>query len=262
MTATASAHGWDVMFGTRAGAAYAAPARAPPGACGMTTPSGGLAADTYGWDTVFAIRVDDVNAAITRLATSPKTFSASTADPGTHLPVTVTGDFSDWQITLGGSGKLLDMTHAGHVPGRVGHAAERGARHLHLRPRQVRDPGRVGVHPACRPAGGATGTFHNLVVKAKGEAPAEQVVTVLGGYNFGNSTDDSHLTFDAGPTTSSRRCRTGSTSTWATSSTSSPPSTSTARPTRGSSRGCCRRTPVTPTSTVTPWRRASSGSCA
>jgi hypothetical protein len=163
----------------------------------MTTPSNGLAADTYGWDTVFAIRVDDVNAAIKRLATSPKTFSASTADPHTHLPVTVTGGFSDWQITLGGSGKLLNMSTpvtslaaAGTLPSgeQVTFTYGPGSFEIQVELEYV---------PHTDPPPGATGTFHNLVVKTGAQAPAEQVVTVLGGYGFGTSTDDRHLPFDA-----------------------------------------------------------------
>jgi hypothetical protein len=163
----------------------------------VTGADGGLAADTYGWDTVFAIRADDVNASIKRLATSPKTFNASAVDPHTHLPVTVTGGFSDWQITLGGSGRLLNMSTpvtslaaAGTVPGQGPVTFTYGPGSFEI---QVE----LEFVPHTDPLPDATGTFHNLVVKSAAQAPAEQVVTVLGGYGFGTSTDDSHLPFDA-----------------------------------------------------------------
>jgi hypothetical protein len=157
------------------------------------TATDGLAADTYGWDTVFAIRADDVNAAIKRLATSPKSFSASTTDPATHLPVTVTGGFGDWQITLGGSGRLLNM--ATPVTSLAAAGTLPSGEHVTF----TYGPGSFEIQveleyvPHTDPPAGASGTFHNLVVKTSGP----QIVTVLGGYGFGTSTDDNHLPFDA-----------------------------------------------------------------
>ncbi|WP_218511636.1 TULIP family P47-like protein [Variovorax sp. dw_308] len=152
-------------------------------------------ADTYGWDTVFAIRADDVNAAIKTLATSPKTFSASTIDPHTQATIQVSGTFSDWAITLGGSGKLLHMSTpvtslvaAGTVNGQpVSFTYGAGSFEIEVELEYVphTDP----------PPPGATGTFHKLIVKATPPVPQQQVVTVLGGYDFDNSTDPQHLPF-------------------------------------------------------------------
>jgi len=62
-------------------------------------------ADTMGWDTVFAIRVPDVNAAIVEEKTSPKTFASGDLGGGWSI----TGDFGDWQITPGGDGENINL---------------------------------------------------------------------------------------------------------------------------------------------------------
>ncbi|MEJ8853324.1 TULIP family P47-like protein [Variovorax robiniae] len=165
----------------------AAPAPTP-------APDPSLTADTYGWDTVFALRADDVNAAIKSLASSPKTFSASTIDPHTKAGVQVSGAFSDWAITLGGSGKLLHMSTpvtslvaAGTVNGQpVSFTYGAGSFEIQVE---------LAYVPHTDPPAGATGTFHKLVVRGTPQTPQEQVVTVLGGYGFGNSTDAQHLPF-------------------------------------------------------------------
>lgn len=56
-------------------------------------------ARTYGWDTAFAIRMPDANAAIIAQSSSPKTFSQKAPDGS----CSVNGDFEDWQIS-GGAG--------------------------------------------------------------------------------------------------------------------------------------------------------------
>ncbi|WP_221392715.1 TULIP family P47-like protein [Dyadobacter sp. NIV53] len=62
---------------------------------------------TYGWDTAFVIRAADVNKAIVDCKSSPPNFSYSEteSDPG----YSVTGDFGDWQIAMGGDGKQIRM---------------------------------------------------------------------------------------------------------------------------------------------------------
>jgi hypothetical protein len=162
----------------------------------MATDSG-LKADTYGWDTAFAIRVDDVNAAIIRKGASPKSFSAAAKDPHTGIEVDVTGTFSDWQITMGGSGKLIHMstpvtqlTAMGEIPsqGSVRFVFGAGTFEIEVELEYV---------PHTDPPDGGTGRFHNLKVRHTGTTAEEQVVTVLGAYEFGTSTDGSNTPFDA-----------------------------------------------------------------
>jgi len=66
--------------------------------------SEGTAVYTYGWDTVFGIPVPDVNKAIVDHKSSPKNFSQ------TEDSYTLSSDFGDWQISLGGDGKNVKMS--------------------------------------------------------------------------------------------------------------------------------------------------------
>ncbi|MPQ49270.1 TULIP family P47-like protein [Marinifilum sp. N1E240] len=57
---------------------------------------------TFGWDTSFGIPVPDANKAIIDKKSSPKSFSYSEASS-----FSLSGDFNDWQICKGGSGKNI-----------------------------------------------------------------------------------------------------------------------------------------------------------
>lgn len=60
---------------------------------------------TYGWDTAYAIRLPDVNAAIRRAGCSPKAFEQRAPDGS----CSATGTFGDWQVCRGGDGVLIHM---------------------------------------------------------------------------------------------------------------------------------------------------------
>jgi len=62
-------------------------------------------ADTFGWDTVFAISITDANRAILRAGVSPPSFHFEDTD-GT----TIQGSFGPWQICRGGDGDLITFT--------------------------------------------------------------------------------------------------------------------------------------------------------
>jgi hypothetical protein len=62
-------------------------------------------AQTYGWDTVFAVPIADVNAAIVKAGTSPKSFAATDAVDR----YAVTGEFGPWQLTTQGSGDIVRL---------------------------------------------------------------------------------------------------------------------------------------------------------
>lgn len=68
-----------------------------------------MIAETYGWDTVFAIGIADLNAAIVAQSSSPKTFAASGVDPLARVSFSVSGKFGDWSVTPGGSGTLIHL---------------------------------------------------------------------------------------------------------------------------------------------------------
>ncbi|TXK79845.1 TULIP family P47-like protein [Paenibacillus sp. N3.4] len=68
-----------------------------------------VVADTLGWDTVYAIRVPDINNAIVAKKASPKTFTQTTTDPDLGIEVSIDGEFGDWAISRGGDGQNLHM---------------------------------------------------------------------------------------------------------------------------------------------------------
>jgi len=74
----------------------------------MATASSGQVASTFGWDTVFAIRLRDVNAAI--LQASPAPYPAGfthTYRSNTVGTVPFRGNFGPWQMHGGGSGDIV-----------------------------------------------------------------------------------------------------------------------------------------------------------
>lgn len=154
----------------------------------------GLLADTFGWDTAFAIRASDVNAAIQRQHSSPSSFAADTTDPGSHFAVHVAGEFSDWQITLGGSGRLIHMSTPVTALEASGTSREGQSLSYTFGPGTFEIQVELEYVPHTDPPAEGSGTFHQLMVKSQPVA-SEQVVTVLGGYGFGVSTDPSHLDF-------------------------------------------------------------------
>lgn len=61
--------------------------------------------DTGGWDTVYAVDIDAVNASLAQgFAQIPQTFDISGTD---FLPYVVQGQFAAWRVIPGGSGQLL-----------------------------------------------------------------------------------------------------------------------------------------------------------
>jgi hypothetical protein len=163
----------------------------------MISKTNGLKADTYGWDTVFAIRIDDVNASIKNKKTSPKSFSASTTDPQTHNKVDVNGNFSDWQITTGGSGKLIHMSTPVISLIARGILADGTKAEFSFNEGNFEVQVELEFLPHNDPPANGSGTFHNLMVKHSGQTPGEQVVTFIDAYGFGNSTDGSNTPFSA-----------------------------------------------------------------
>ncbi|MGJ3262186.1 MAG: TULIP family P47-like protein [Salinarimonas sp.] len=70
----------------------------------VTTPQGEIS--TFGWDTAFAVRIANVNAAIVARKASPTGFSYTDAsDP----KVTCEGTFGDWRLVRGGDGSGVNV---------------------------------------------------------------------------------------------------------------------------------------------------------
>ncbi len=64
-------------------------------------------ADTLGWDTVFALRLQDVNSALQKPGASPSAFSV-VLDGGSNYAAS--GTFGVWQVAMGGDGQNIHMT--------------------------------------------------------------------------------------------------------------------------------------------------------
>lgn len=67
----------------------------------IASDSSDQAASTFGWDTVYAIRTADVNDAIVKTASSPKSFDYE------QDGVKISGSFGPWKLTRGGDGSNL-----------------------------------------------------------------------------------------------------------------------------------------------------------
>ena len=125
---------------------------------------------TYGWDTVFAMPIADVNSVIAAKKSSPTSFQCQI-----QSGMSIDGTFSDWQITQGGDGKLIHMlvpvtTISLTAQGKTFNANNLGALievELHYIP-HTEQPSDVNQ-----------GTLHNLVLKTSSTSPSEKVVTVL-----------------------------------------------------------------------------------
>ncbi len=74
---------------------------------GRTLGGSDSSADTYGWDTVFAISYADVNRAIAAKKSSPTKFKQEVTDEGDKIAIE--GTFADWQVAVGGDGQNLWM---------------------------------------------------------------------------------------------------------------------------------------------------------
>jgi hypothetical protein len=68
--------------------------------------NGGGEISTFGWDTAFAVRIENVNAAIKSRKVSPPHFSyTDPSDPKVYC----TGDFGDWAVVRGGDGGGVNL---------------------------------------------------------------------------------------------------------------------------------------------------------
>ena len=68
-----------------------------------------MIADTYGWDTVYAIKYADVNSAIAKSGVSQTLPPLVQTDGSTTITVPV-GEFGDWALAMGGDGQNVRMT--------------------------------------------------------------------------------------------------------------------------------------------------------
>ena len=134
---------------------------------------------TNGWDAVFAIRAEDVNAAIARKGTSPKTWSVDI--PGTHLSVggQASGTFGAWQLTTGGTGGMVRMLipfDCTVTAGTDQYVIRGGKARVDVKLRFVPPPAGAPVCPSNEES--AAGT-HELRVQSDSHDPADPPVLIV-----------------------------------------------------------------------------------
>lgn len=132
----------------------------------------GVSAFTYGWDTAFAIRIPDANAAIVKAGSSPKTFTQVAPDNS----CTASGGFGPWQICRGGDGVLIHlaipltagtMSYQGHTYAMAG-----GVVTIELALRQLPPQPTPGTAAAAA-------TAHDLVVQTQAVSATQPAVSVM-----------------------------------------------------------------------------------
>jgi hypothetical protein len=127
-----------------------------------TTPQ--TTADTFGWDTVFAMRVDDVNKAIVSAKSTPTSFSQSL----NNGEVVASGTFADWQICLGGDGKLLHL--ALPISSGTLSVPTYGTTTAFTDVTAIIEVELAFFESIGTPVAGSTGTFHDLKINTSGDA--------------------------------------------------------------------------------------------
>ena len=135
--------------------------------------------DTNGWDTVSAVKIGEMNAAIANAGTSPRSFSA---EPGPGM--SLSGKFGDWTVGPGGDGHLINLI----IPLRDVSVTAFDATH-HIDSAEVKVRVRLTLLPAGGPQMESTGTVMRefLLVLDTEEAPVaetaesapQKVATVL-----------------------------------------------------------------------------------
>lgn len=132
--------------------------------------------DTYGWDTVFAIAIPDVNRAIAGRKSSPPGFDYR--DDAGH--VTCQGRFGDWWVCPGGDGSNLYVA----LPVTAVRGSYPGAGGQNVAFTYDRLTAVVEIKLRFVPHGDAaadpnSGTFHDLVVRSASEDPADPVAALV-----------------------------------------------------------------------------------
>lgn len=132
--------------------------------------------DTFGWDTVFAIPIKDVNKAVVDHKSSPKGFRYEDKDSG----VTCSGSFGDWQICKGGDGEDIHMClPVRDLRGTYYNVAGKKVAFGYEKLNAIIEIKLKYIPHQDQPTDPKVGTFHNLVVRDKSEAPKTDPVASL-----------------------------------------------------------------------------------
>ena len=142
----------------------------------LTTLSTDNETDTFNWDTIFAIPINEVNKGITNKKSSPKDFkSENTADK-----IYAQGDFGDWQITMGGSGSIIRLTlPISNLKGYF-YNGDTQVQYVSSGPVNAVIQVKLQFLPHDnQPSKPNDGTFHELVVRKESGNPDDPVVSLI-----------------------------------------------------------------------------------
>ncbi|HET7462932.1 MAG TPA: TULIP family P47-like protein [Longimicrobium sp.] len=141
--------------------------------------------DTNGWDTVYAIRLPDVNAAIAAQGTSPTAWQASLAGSMFSAAVDAQGTFGPWRLVNGaGSGTTLRM----EIPFPSATLTVNGAA------TQVTGGlAHVEVKLQYLPRGSAGGTPNALLLRTTSADPVNDPVVSVSGVSYDSPAHDEGL---------------------------------------------------------------------
>lgn len=135
--------------------------------------------DTYHWDTVYVASFDVLNAAIRKSGSFPSAFNYTDTATG----VAIKGAWSDWALSLEGSGSLVQMktTIANGSATGLGETADLSAGTLTIQfeLEQVLDTGTSVTDPTAKPGTGRP-KAQRFPQTASGNADGSQTVTVVG----------------------------------------------------------------------------------
>lgn len=126
--------------------------------------------DTYHWDTVFALRVADVNNAIAAANSTPPSFQVSTPEGWQ-----VSANFDHWRMTTGGDGNMVKFS----IPVKSGSMVN-ADKTLDLSGISAIVLLELGYFDSTtqHPTSPKDGTFHDLKVNTQPKNPGDKVATV------------------------------------------------------------------------------------
>ena len=130
--------------------------------------------DTFNWDTIFAIPVNEVNRSIINKKSSPPDFKfENTADQ-----IYGQGDFGDWQIVMGGSGSIIRLSLP--ITNLSGYYGEPKTNYASSGPVNAIIQLKLQFLPhSNQPDNPDDGTFHELVVRKESGDPSDPVVSLI-----------------------------------------------------------------------------------
>lgn len=133
------------------------------------------AVDTYGWDTIFAIRIADVNKAIVDFKSSPREFDFIDEE----AKLSCSGTFSDWSICEGGDGQNIRFAlPISDIKGSYG-TGDKAITFSYPKLTAIIQIKLRFIPHAGQPSDEKDGSFHDLVVRHTCDDPTDPVASLV-----------------------------------------------------------------------------------